>query len=176
MTVVSIVLVIAASAGLLLWWLNSICEEARIIARIGPALIEAPVFFELIDISHHKSHFLERHGPMLQRCEVLQRAKTGRLEVAGHFGRPVASAKWYSHKDMLHAIISAAEHWRNGDRPKNGKYVFEFDEYVGEGFLKGSDELVQTKIVAVVTRNDYVVTAFPGLKVEHESHSLVDVS
>lgn len=77
------VLLVAVVSGLVATWLYGIRERARIIARIGPALVEAPVFFELIDISHEKSHFLERHGPMLQRCDVLQRAKTGKLDVAG---------------------------------------------------------------------------------------------
>ncbi|WP_342074906.1 hypothetical protein [Yoonia sp. SS1-5] len=156
----------------LVWWLHGIREQAKILARIGPALVEAPVYFKLVEISHEKSHFLERHGPMLQRCDVLQRAMTGKLDVAGFVGRPVASAKWYSHQDMLHAIISAAEHWRAGDRPKSGKYVFAFEEPIGEGFLKGDDNVVQTNIAAVIIRNDYVVTAFPVLTPLDESHPL----
>lgn len=161
-----------AAVAVLAWWLYGIRAQAKILARIGPALVEAPVFFKLVEISHEKSHFLERHGPMLQRCDVLQRAKTGKLDVAGFVGRPVASAKWYNHQDMLHAILSAAEYWRAGDRPKSGKYVFAFDEPIGEGFLKGETDVVETKIAAVIIRKDYVVTAFPVLAPLDESHLL----
>ena len=102
---------------------------------------------------------------MLQRCDILQRAKTGRLDVAEFIGKPAATAKWYSHRHTFHAIISAAEYWRAGDRPKSGRHVFEFDEVIGEGFLKGSDDIVRTRIASVIFRDDDVVTAFPVLKI-----------
>lgn len=159
-------------AIILVRWFSSIREQAKILARIGPALVEAPVFFELVNISHQKSHFIERDGPMLQRCDVLQRAKTGKLDVAGYVGKPIASAKWLSQEDLLLAIVSAAEHWKSGDRPKSGRYVFSFEKPIGEGFLKGDTELIETNVAAVVIRKDYVVTAFPMLSPVEDSHVL----
>ncbi len=156
----------------LIRWFFRAREEARMIAWLAPAIAEAPIFFELIDISHDQSHYLERHGPLLRRCDVLERAQTGNLEVTGLKGRPVSSARWLRHSDLLRAIVSAAEHWRAGERPKGGRFVFEFDHAIGEGYPKNSDELLETRQAAVVIRKEFVLTAFPLLNAGVPSHDL----
>ena len=81
---------------------------------------------------------------MLRASEILQRAETGRLDVSGLVGRPVSSARWLRHDDLLTATVSALQHWRSGARPKGGRFAFEFEKDVGEGFLKGGGDLVRT--------------------------------
>lgn len=148
-------------------------DDARLIAWLAPAIAEAPIFCEQIEISHGQSHYLERHGPMLRRCDVLERARTGDLENVGLKGRPVSSARWFRHSDLLRAVVSATEHWRAGVRPKGGRFVFEFDDVIGECYAKGGDELVETRQAVVIVRKDYVLTAFPLLSAGLPSHGLL---
>lgn len=170
--------VLAVFAFALRWFQNA-RKEASIIAWLAPAIIEAPIFFELINVSHEKSHFMDRHGPMLSRFDVLQRAKTGSLDVAGLKGRPVTSARWLRQTDLLQAVLSAAEHWRDGERPNGGRFMFEFKETIGEGYLKGKEALINTNVAVVIIRKDYVLTAFPLLSppaTGQQTHSLQRVS
>jgi len=65
---------------------------------------------------------------------------------------------------MRLAIFSALEHWASGARPRGGRFAFEFDWDVGEGYSKGGGALVRTRFAVVVIRGGEVVTAFPSLK------------
>jgi len=141
-------------------WLG-VRQTARTVARIGPALLEHDSFFALLDLSGADSHFLERHGPLLRASEIMQRAETGRLE--GLEGRPVASARWLRHDDLLTATVSALQHWRSGARPKGGRFAFEFERHVGEGFVKGGGDLVRTRRAIVIVRDGELITAYPSL-------------
>jgi len=153
-------------------WLSA-RKATAILARLAPALVEPAEFFALIDLSEKESHFLERHGPMLKACEVLQRAETGRLDVSGYAGRPVPSARWLRHADLLRAVTSAAEHWASGARPNDGRFVFDFDNEIGEGFLKGGGAMVRTNIAIVIIREGEVVTAYPSLASAKAVHALI---
>jgi hypothetical protein len=144
------------------WWLKA-WAIANVLGRITPALIEADEFFTLLDLSGHDSHFLERHGPMLKTCEVLQRAMTGRLDVSGHAGKPTASARWFRHADILRAVTSAAEHWASNGRPKVGRFVFAFQDDIGEGYPKGGGDLIKTRLAIVVICKGIAITAYPLL-------------
>lgn len=116
-------------------WLKA-WVTAGVIARLAPALGEIDEFFALVDLSGQDAHFLERHGPMLKRTEVLQRAETEQLEVSGLSGRPVASARWYRHAYLLQAVTSALDHWYAGARPQGGRFTSSFNEAIGEGYAK----------------------------------------
>lgn len=144
------------------WWIG-IGRTARTLRRIAPALLEHEEFFALVDLAAARSHYLERHGPMLTSSEVLQRARTGILEVSGVNGKPVASSRWLRHADLLEAVVSALEHWAAGARPGGGRFRFEFDRQVGEGYPKGGGALIGTRVAVVIIREGEVVTAFPSL-------------
>ena len=154
-----------AGAALLIrrWW-SGVARTARTLNRIAPALVELNEFFALVDLGAARSHYLERHGPMLATSEVLRRAETGMLEVSGLAGKPVASSRWLRHADLLEAVVSALEHWTAGARPNGGRFQFEFDRDVGEGYPKGGGALTRTRIAVVIIRDDEVVTAFPLLE------------
>ena len=140
-----------------------LCRVAATAVRLAPALLEHDDFFALLDMAGQTSHFLERHGPMLRRSEVLQRAKSGTLSVSGVVGRRVASSRWLRHADLRAAALSALEHWNSGARPKGGRFKFQFGWDIGEGFLKGGGDLVKTRIAIVVVRSGEIITAFPSL-------------
>lgn len=144
------------------WW-RDLGRTSRILARMAPALVELDEFFALVDLGGQGSHYLERHGPMLRECEVLRRAETGMLEVSGVAGKPVASSRWLRHADLLEAAVSALEHWAAGARPEGGRFRFEFDRDIGEGYRKGGGALVTTRVAIVVVRDGVIVTAFPSL-------------
>lgn len=144
------------------WWIG-IGRTARTLKRIAPALVELDEFFALIDLAGAGSHYLERHGPMLTGSDVFQRAETGMLEVSGVAGKPVASSRWLRHADLLEAVVSALEHWTAGARPAGGRFRFEFDREVGEGYPKGGGTLVRTRVAVVIVRDGEIVTAFPSL-------------
>lgn len=145
---------------------------AKTIDRIAPALVEPHEFFELVELSGADSHFMERHGPMLKTCEVLQRAESGRLDVSGYVGRPVASARWLRHSDLLRALRSAIRHWEMGAAPKGGRFVFAFEEPVGEGFLRGGGGLIRTCLAVVVLRRGSILTAYPLLMPVSQNRAL----
>jgi hypothetical protein len=136
---------------------------ADTLSRIAPVLLEHDQFFALVDLAGPGSHYLERHGPMLHVCEILQRAETGRLDVSGLAGRPVASARWFTHADMLSAIASALEHWHSGARPAGGRFSFVFDREIGEGFRKHGGAAIRTNVAIVIVRDGAVITAYPSL-------------
>lgn len=142
----------------------SIRRRARIIARMAPALVEAPHFFELVDLSSTRCHFLERHGPMLNALDIHERAQTGAIPFSNHEGRPVDSARWFRHEDLLHAAVSALSHWESEQNPKQGVFDFEFDHDIGEGFEKGGQERVTTSCARVIIRGGHVVTAYPLIR------------
>ncbi|MES2443329.1 MAG: hypothetical protein V4574_10900 [Pseudomonadota bacterium] len=158
-------LIMLAGAAMVIrrWWLG-LGRTARTLKRIAPALVELDEFFALIDLAGPGSHYLERHGPMLMSSEVLRRAETGMLEVSGVVGKPVASSRWLHHADLLECAVSALEHWAAGGRPAGGRFRFEFDREVGEGFRKGGGTLVRTRIAVVIVRDGEIVTAFPSLE------------
>ncbi len=139
-------------------------ESSRVIARLAPALVEAPEFFALMERSGIRSHFLERHGPMLNRKDIQERALTGFIPFSKHNGRPVDSARWLKHKDLLISVDSALTHWDAGRRPKGGAYNFAFDYPIGDGCEKGSTEQLETSIARVIIRRGEVVTAYPVLR------------
>jgi hypothetical protein len=134
---------------------------ARLLDRIAPALLEPEAFYTLIELSGDHSHFLERHGPMLKVAEILERAQSGNLEVSGLAGRPVSSARWFRHHDLLHAVNTARERWAAGERPKDGVFSFQFESEVGEGYAKGSAVLICTRHAIIVIKKGAVVTAYP---------------
>ncbi len=160
-TVAILVLTIAAWY---VWrsWQNA-QRFAKIIGRLAPALLELDEYYALVDLSTQRSHFFERHGAMLYRCDVLERATTGNIEYSGHKGKPVASARWYRHGDLLQAINSALIHWDTGVRPKGGLFAFSFDTEIGEGYAKGTDCFLETSIAVVIIKEGIVVTAYPLL-------------
>lgn len=160
--VTAAIALLVAGAVLTVWW-GRARRIADVAARMALALTELDEFFALLDISNDDAHFLDRHGPMLKRCDVLQRAQNGRLDVSGHIGSPVASARWLRHADLLRAVMSACEHWKSGSRPKRGCFLFDFGEDIGEGFRKGGGDLVRTRFAAVIVRKGTVVTAYPLL-------------
>lgn len=151
------------SAMLIRRWWHRARVTAETVSRIAPALLEHEPFFALLDLAGPGSHYLERHGPMLRASEVLQRAETGRLDVSGLAGRPVASARWLRHDDMLTAIVSALEHWHSGARPVGGRFVFEFDHDIGEGYPKGGGAIVTTRVAIVIVSGGEAITAYPML-------------
>ncbi|NNC60222.1 MAG: hypothetical protein HKO05_09550 [Erythrobacter sp.] len=134
---------------------------ARTVDRIAPALLEPESFFELVSLSRRRSHFLERHGPMLKLDEIQDRALSGNIPAAGLSGKPVSSARWFRHKDLLAAVNSAREHWMNGARPRNGVFRFRFDEAIGEGYQRNSTMAIKTDRAIVVIKGETVVTAYP---------------
>lgn len=150
-----------AIAGCVAW--VRLRRSAGILARMAPALAEAPEFFALIDRSVPRSHFLERHGPLLNRMDVHQRAQTGEIPFSQHQGRPVDATRWFRHEDLLRAVDSALTHWDAGVRPKGGAFHFIFDHAIGEGFEKGSDERTETTVARVIVRQGDVITAYPVL-------------
>lgn len=150
--------------GFLAW---SVWERARLVAntidRIAPALLEPEEFFELVDISGRRSHFLERHGPMLKLTEIEQRARTGNLSAAGLIGKPVSSGRWLRHSDLVKAVNAARHHWSNGARPQNGVFRFRFPNKIGEGYTRSSRASVATNCAIVVIRGETVITAYPAV-------------
>jgi len=136
---------------------------AQTIDRIAPVLLEPDAFFELMEISQRRSHFLERHGPMLKLVEIRERAQTGSLPASGLTGKPVSSGRWFRHDDLLRAVNSAREHWLNGAKPKDGVFRFRFERMIGEGYVRGSQTPVATDCAIVVIKGDTVVTAYPAI-------------
>ncbi len=157
-----VVVAILCAGGLWAWriWRNAMLV-ANTIDRIAPALLEPDTFFELVRLSRRRSHFLERHGPMLKIEEIRERAQSGKLSAAGFSGKPVASGRWIRHRDLLLAVNSAREHWMNSARPVNGVFRFKFRRIIGEGYLRGSQFPVQTDCATVVIKGETVVTAYP---------------
>lgn len=141
-------------------------RSAAIIARLAPAIVESPAFFALLERSTTRSHFLDRHGPLLNQLDVQERAKSGSIPFSKHDGRPVDSARWFKHEDLLCAVDSALAHWDAGSRPEGGVFDFAFDQPIGEGFLKGSDERVDATIARVIVKQGEVITAYPVLRAE----------
>ncbi|MCP5088595.1 MAG: hypothetical protein GY952_17540, partial [Rhodobacteraceae bacterium] len=163
-----VVVAILCAGGLWAW---QIWRDAKLVAktidRLAPALLEPDAFCELVRLSRRRSHFLERHGPMLKIDEIWERVQSGNLPAAGFSGKPVASGRWVRHQDLLLAVNSAREHWMNGARPVNGVFRFKFDREIGQGYLRGSQSPVQTDCAIVVIKGETVVTAYPvvdGLK------------
>lgn len=133
------------------WWIG-VGRTARTLRSIAPALVDLDEFFALLDLAGAKSHYLERHGPMLANSEVLRRAETGLLEVSGVSGRPFASTRWLSHADLLEAVVSAFEQWTTGARPEAGRFRFAFDRDVGECYPEGGWTLIRTRTAVVIIR------------------------
>jgi hypothetical protein len=161
--VLAIASILLMAAGVAAWRYLVMCRIADTASRMAPALLEHDEFFGLVDMAGRDSHFLERHGPMLRIGEVLQRAESGVLEVSGLVGRPVASTRWLRHSDLRSALVSAIEHWESGARPAGGRFAFEFDRDIGEGFLKEGGDLIKTRIAIVIIRDGEIVTAFPSI-------------
>ncbi len=136
---------------------------ATIVARLAPALAELEHFYALLAISTEHSHFMERHGPILNRIEIHRRALDGSIPYSGTEGRAVSSARWLRHEDLLWAVNSALEYWSLGERPNRGTFSFRFQYPIGEGYKKGTEELVQTNNARVVVIAGQIVTAYPIL-------------
>ncbi len=62
-----VVVVILYVCGLWAWqiWRDAMLV-ARTVDRIAPALQEPDTFFKQVRLSRRRSHFLDRHGPMLK--------------------------------------------------------------------------------------------------------------
>lgn len=151
--------------GVYFWrqWLAA-RRAAKTLARLVPALVEFPEFSALLEHSKDRSHFIERHGPMLERLDVQQRALTGSMSVAGVAGKPVTSARWLSHAYLLRAIELALEQWSESGCPRHGSFNLTFDYPVGEGYEKGKTNLRPTNCARVIIRDGAVVTAYPELE------------
>jgi hypothetical protein len=161
--VVLLILVAIAVWRLLVIW-RELRRTARIVGFLAPALAELDEFYALIDLSVEKSHFFQRHGPMLKIADILEHARTGNIRVSGLSGKPVSSARWYRHADLLHTIREALARWQAGERPKGGAFVFRFDTAIGEGYEKEGTDLMKTQIAVVVIRDGMVITAYPLLR------------
>lgn len=136
---------------------------ATIVSRLAPALAELEHFYALLELSSERSHFMERHGPILNRIDIQHRALDGSIPYSGTAGRAVSSARWFRHEDLLWAVNSALEYWSRGERPDRGRFSFRFEYPIGEGYKKGTEELVQTKDARVVVLAGQIVTAYPLL-------------
>ena len=178
----TVCVVMAVGFGLFrvyLWLKHERAQSKRTVdtfLRIFPALAEHEQFFKLLELRSGRAHFLERHGPMLRHVDIRQRANTGDMPVSGVVGKPVASARWLKHDDMLWAIESAIQSWESGERPPGGVFKYEFSKLIGEGYVKGSDVLLRTEFAKVVIRDDVVVTAFPLLDSNTNLHGPVSES
>jgi hypothetical protein len=161
--IVLLVLVAIGLWRLLIIW-QDIRRTARVVGFLAPALAELDEFYELIELSVEKSHFFQRHGPMLKIADILERARTGGMRVSGLSGKPVSSARWYRHADLLHAIRETLARWKAGERPRGGVFVFRFDAIIGEGYEKDGTDLMKTHIAVVVIRDGVVITAYPLLR------------
>lgn len=142
------------------------------LVRWFPALAESEDFFALIEHASARSHFFERHGPVLNEEDIIERSKNGNIAFSGVRGRPVDSSKWITHRDLLRAIESALDHWEKGARPKGGSFNFEFEHPIGEGFPKGQEMLVRTRFARVIVKKGLVITAFPVLEPKNAFKSL----
>jgi len=156
-----------------LWRLWKTTERTvSFLVRWFPALTEVEEFFALIEHSTERSHFFERHGPVLNEQDILERSKSGEICFSGVKGKPVSSSRWLTHKDLLRAIDSALDHWEKGARPKGGSFNFEFEYPIGEGYPKGGGALVRTRFARVIVKMEGVITAFPVLEPSKEFKSL----
>lgn len=157
-------------------YLWSIWKTAKLttsfLVRWFPALAESDKFFALIEHAAGRSHFFERHGPVLNLEDIVERSKNGNITFSGVRGKPVSSSRWLTHKDLLLAIESALDHWAKGVRPKGGSFNFEFEHPIGEGFSKDQQELVRTRFARVIVNKGLVVTAFPVLEPNEAFRSL----
>ena len=144
-----------------LWHTSSLVST--FFSRWYPALAELDEFFELMDRNDESSHFYGRHSPVLSIEEIWQRAQTGDIPFSGMSGRPVSSARWLRHRDLLRAVDSALWHWQSGRRPKHGGFAFRFEHPIGEGYRKGDSTLLTTDSALVVIRRGNIITAFPVL-------------
>jgi hypothetical protein len=149
------------------WYIWDAWQEAKkfasIIGRLAPALLELEEFYQLLDLTTQRAHFLERHGPMLTISDVFGRSNSGNIKFSGLSGKPVASARWYKHADLLKAVNSALIYWEKGIRPTGGIFAFHFEEVIGEGYAKKSSILIKTCNALVIIKEGTVITAYPLL-------------
>jgi hypothetical protein len=101
-----------------------------------------------------------RYGAQTTIDSQAERATTG-LTPDGVAGRPVDSSRFPSHADQLEAINQAT-----ALRNVNGANFQTFDmrRAIGEGFGKGTDDLIRTTNVTVFFRNGLPCTAYPSLR------------
>ncbi|HLN29594.1 MAG TPA: hypothetical protein VK395_17735, partial [Gemmataceae bacterium] len=105
------------------------------------------------------SHFYSRHSPHTTLEEQFDRATTG-MTPDGVAGKPVDSGRFLSHRDQLEAVKIAEDTFK---RTGQTTFSFEMHNIVGEGFTKGSAELVRTSNVKAIFRHGKLITLYPQL-------------
>ena len=105
------------------------------------------------------SHFYSQHSAHTTLEEQFDRATTG-MTPDGVAGKPVDSGRFLSHRDQLEAVKIAEDTFK---RTGQTTFSFEMHNIVGEGFTKGSAELVRTSNVKAIFRHGKLITLYPQL-------------
>ncbi|MGF9797985.1 hypothetical protein, partial [Brevibacillus agri] len=106
------------------------------------------------------AHFFSRHGAQTTLAQQYNRAITG-LTPDGIAGRMVDSSRFLTHLKQLNAVQRAETIFR-----QTGKTVFDFDmgEIIGEGYLRGGGNVINTTKVQAVFKDGKLVTLYPKLR------------
>lgn len=106
-------------------------------------------------------HSAARHGPETTLQQQQVRAETG-LTPEGKQREPWDASRFFRWQDLDAAIEDARSRWTAGD----AAVPVSFDHVVGEGYLVGGKEYVQTRVVLVkFNKSGQPYTAFPNLRV-----------
>ena len=120
---------------------------------------------------NRNAHTIEKHGKQTTREEQLLRANTGQAP-DGKQGFKTDSSRWLRNVDTSDGIAVAKRRWEEKRRinpDQNNDIKILFDKPVGEGYLRGTDTLIETNTgVFRFNEKGDLITSYPLLPKNRE--------
>ena len=117
---------------------------------------------------NRNAHTIEKHGRQTTREEQLLRANTGQAPDGSRDKKLGNASKWLRNVDTSDGIEVAKRQWEENKRSNPDKEIditVIFDKPIGEGYLKGIDNLIKTnKAVFRFNKKGDLITSFPGIR------------
>ena len=111
---------------------------------------------------------IEKHGKQTTREEQLLRANTGQAPDGSQDRRLNDATRWLRNVDTSDGIAVAKRRWDENKLSNPEKEIditVIFDKPIGEGYLKGTDNLIKTnKAVFRFNKNGDLITSYPRIR------------
>ncbi len=113
------------------------------------------------------AHTMKKHGARTTREEQEKRANTGQAPDGSRDKKLRNASKWLRNVDTADGIAVAKRRWEENKLSNPDKEIditVIFDKPIGEGYLKGTDNLIKTnKAVFRFNKNGDLITSYPRI-------------
>ena len=135
-----------------------------VVPTVGRALRQV----EAAGNGNKNAHTIEKHGKQTTREEQLLRANTGQAPDGSRDKKLRNASKWLRNVDTADGIAVAKRRWEENKLSNPDKEIeitVIFDKPIGEGYLKGTDNLIKTnKAVFRFNKNGDLITSYPRIR------------